>query len=80
MPLRDFLAGPAVALLYPFVREAFANLTLRGRFGPVWLNPFNVRAMAEGLPDTIPPDNVSPPARSDAPGPSPDAAESKARR
>lgn len=31
-------------LLFPFVREAVSNLTGRGRFGPVWLNPFNVRA------------------------------------
>ena len=29
-------------IMFPFVREAVANLTGRGRFGPVWLNPFNV--------------------------------------
>jgi len=45
----DTTAPPALleigaALLYPFVREVVANLTGRGRFGPVWLNPFNVRA------------------------------------
>jgi preprotein translocase subunit SecB len=31
------------AMLYPFIREVVANLTIRGRFGPVWLNPFNLR-------------------------------------
>jgi preprotein translocase subunit SecB len=31
------------AMLYPFIRELVANLTIRGRFGPVWLNPFNLR-------------------------------------
>jgi preprotein translocase subunit SecB len=38
------LTEVAAAMLYPFVREAVANITGRGRFGPVWLNPFNVRA------------------------------------
>lgn len=49
MPLPDFLNGPAIAFLYPFVREAFANLTGRGRFGPVWLNPFNVQQASQAL-------------------------------
>jgi preprotein translocase subunit SecB len=44
MPLEDFLKNNSVALLYPFVRETFANVTQRGRFGPVWLNPLNTRA------------------------------------
>jgi preprotein translocase subunit SecB len=44
MPLEDFALKNSAALLYPFVREAVANLTGRGRFGPVWLNPFNIAA------------------------------------
>jgi preprotein translocase subunit SecB len=36
------LQGPAA--LYPFIREAVVNLTSRGRFGPVYLKPFNFRA------------------------------------
>ena len=37
------------ALLFPYVRETVSNLTARGRFGPIWLHPFNVRAaVAEG--------------------------------
>lgn len=39
------IAGPT--LLYPFLREAVANLTARGRFGPVWLKPFNIKAAIE---------------------------------
>jgi len=39
LSVRDFvLSAASVSLLYPFVREAFAAVTLRGRFGPVWLN------------------------------------------
>jgi preprotein translocase subunit SecB len=34
-------------MLYPFLREAVANLTGRGRFGPVWLNPFNFMLLAQ---------------------------------
>jgi preprotein translocase subunit SecB len=44
MPLDTFIQHNSVSLLYPFVREAFANLTQRGRFGAVWLNAFNTRA------------------------------------
>ncbi len=39
-------AGPST--LYPFLREVVANLTMRGRFGPVWLKPFNFQALAKG--------------------------------
>lgn len=31
--------GPAA--FYPFLREAIANITMRGRFGPLWLKPYN---------------------------------------
>ncbi len=49
LPLKDYVRGPAPAMLYPFVREAVAGLTWRGRFGPVWLSPFNVAAvMSQG--------------------------------
>jgi preprotein translocase subunit SecB len=49
LALRDYVRGTAPAMLYPFVREAVAGLTWRGRFGPVWLSPFNVAAvMSQG--------------------------------
>ena len=40
-----FAQANAVALLVPFVREVIANLTMRGRFGPVWVNPVNLSAV-----------------------------------
>jgi preprotein translocase subunit SecB len=43
----SFLVQGGVSMLFPFVREAVANITMRGRFGPIWLNPINVRALVE---------------------------------
>ena len=42
----DFASAQGLATLYPFLREAVANLTARGRFGPVYLLPFNFTAAA----------------------------------
>jgi len=36
--------GPST--LFPFLREAVASLTLKGRFGALWLKPFNFVAAA----------------------------------
>ncbi len=36
------LAEIVATMTFPFLREAVANITSRGRFGPIWLNPFNV--------------------------------------
>jgi preprotein translocase subunit SecB len=47
--VRQFLTGGAVSFMYPFLREAFANLTGRGRFGAVWLNPIDARVLAAQL-------------------------------
>lgn len=44
-PLDQYVQTHGPTLLMPFVREAVANLTGRGRFGPVWLHPVNVLAM-----------------------------------
>jgi preprotein translocase subunit SecB len=44
MPVERYLATSGAALLYPFVRELVANLTGRGRFGPLWLAPLNIVA------------------------------------
>ena len=61
MPLNTYLAGPGAALLYPFVRQVVADLTWRGRFGPVWLSPTNVLAPAAVAPATVRlPGKVSP--------------------
>ena len=51
MPPSTYVQQVGAALLFPFLRETVANLTMRGRFGPVWLKPFNVRAaIAQGTP------------------------------
>jgi preprotein translocase subunit SecB len=38
------LLRTGVTILFPFVRENVANLTMRGRFGPMWIKPINVQA------------------------------------
>ncbi|MBA2527670.1 MAG: protein-export chaperone SecB [Pyrinomonadaceae bacterium] len=44
----EYAQNMGAAALYPFLRETVASITLRGRFGPVWLKPFNF-ALAEGV-------------------------------
>lgn len=57
LSLKDYVRTTAPAMLYPFVREAVASLTWRGRFGPVWLAPFNVAAvMAHATEETAIPE------------------------
>lgn len=46
LPLAQYAPANSWGLLYPFAREAVANLTGRGRFGPVYLKPMNFIAMA----------------------------------
>src|SRR6266508_2819887 len=49
MPLEQYLRVNGAPMLVPFLREAVANLTGRGRFGPLWLAPTNITAItAEG--------------------------------
>lgn len=40
----DYLGQQGPAMMFPFVREALANITGRGHFGPLWLAPFNIKA------------------------------------
>lgn len=44
MPLERYAALNGVVMLFPFLRELVANVTGRGRFGPVWLHPVNFAA------------------------------------
>ena len=47
--VEPYLQSNGWALLFPFLRESLANITSRGRFGPIYLNPVNVLALvAEG--------------------------------
>lgn len=45
----EYARNMGASALFPFLREAVSNLTLRGRFGPVFLRPFNFQA-AELIP------------------------------
>jgi preprotein translocase subunit SecB len=45
---KDYVVNAGAALLYPFVREVIANITQRGRFGAVWIPPFNMRLVMSG--------------------------------
>jgi preprotein translocase subunit SecB len=42
----EYVRGSGWFVFYPFLREAVANLTMKGRFGPVWLKPVNIAAAA----------------------------------
>jgi preprotein translocase subunit SecB len=42
LPIVEFVNTPAaISLVYPFLRQSLADLTVRGRFGSVWLNLIN---------------------------------------
>jgi len=45
LPPDEYVKTLGATTLYPFLREFLANLTMRGRFGPVWLNPLNIQAL-----------------------------------
>lgn len=45
LPPLEYLGQQGPAMMFPFVREAIANLTGRGRFGALWLAPFNLHAV-----------------------------------
>jgi preprotein translocase subunit SecB len=44
-PLTDYVRVNGLVMLYPFLRELVANVTSRGRFGPLYLNPVNFLAL-----------------------------------
>ena len=43
------LLHAGVSMLFPFVRETIANVTMRGRFGAMWMKPINVQAAIENM-------------------------------
>lgn len=45
----EYVTTAGVSALFPFVREAVANITGRGRFGTVYLRPINVQVVTNGL-------------------------------
>ena len=59
MSVPEYAQASAAALLYPFARELVANLTGRGRFGPLWLHPFNFVAAVAGGSSLRPPERAA---------------------
>jgi preprotein translocase subunit SecB len=47
MPPSEYVVTAGTSALFPFLREALANLTMRGRFGPIWLNPINPQLLIQ---------------------------------
>ncbi|MEP6494942.1 MAG: protein-export chaperone SecB [bacterium] len=47
LSIAEYLQRGSAPTILPFLREAVANVTGRGRFGPLWLKPLNLTA-AEG--------------------------------
>lgn len=45
MALKDYLARIAPVMMMPFLRETVANITGRGRFGPLYVNPVNLTGL-----------------------------------
>jgi preprotein translocase subunit SecB len=60
MRTSEYARTNGLALMFPFVRETVANLTSRGRFGPLWLNPTNIRALFTAVTDEPVSDDVAP--------------------
>jgi len=44
LSVEEYVKNQGSAMLMPFLRETVANLTGRGRFGPIWLRPLNLKA------------------------------------
>lgn len=60
LELAKYLQHSGPLLLYPFLRQTVADLTLKGRFGPIWLSPFAPGAFAGAAP----PKEATPPSKS----------------
>ncbi len=53
MPIEQYIRVSGPAMVYPFIRQVVADLTLKGRFGPLWLNPVNFVAAAQTLRSVV---------------------------
>ncbi len=47
LPPVEYVTTHGATMLFPFARELLANLTMRGKFGPIWLTPTNFLAAAQ---------------------------------
>ncbi len=43
----EYARGMGPAAFFPFLREAVASLTMKGRFGAIWLKPINFLAVPQ---------------------------------
>lgn len=50
LPPAEYVRAFAGPTLYPFARELIANITMRGRFGPVFLKPINFTLVTTNEP------------------------------
>lgn len=50
VPADSQLLQAGVTILFPFVRETIANMTMRGRFGATWIKPMNVQSILGAAP------------------------------
>jgi preprotein translocase subunit SecB len=58
----EYAMGMGPAAFFPFLREAVASITWKGRFGPIWLKPLNFLAL-EPIAQTGEPESLlAPPA------------------
>jgi preprotein translocase subunit SecB len=58
MPMTQYVRTSGPAMVYAFVRQMVADLTWRGRFGPLWLSPVNLVAMTDQPPREVREDTV----------------------
>lgn len=43
--LKQFAAGPALRILYPYIRELVSSITARGIYSQVWLDPMQAQML-----------------------------------
>jgi preprotein translocase subunit SecB len=55
LKLSEYVREPLITTLFPFAREAVAALTGRGRQGPLYLKPFNLKAALQSMSDELVP-------------------------
>jgi preprotein translocase subunit SecB len=59
LPLKEYLMRAGPPTLYPFIRETLASLSLKGRFGALWLPPTNFTGTAEKMLADITPEPIN---------------------
>lgn len=42
-----FASGPALRIIFPYLRECVSNATSKGLYGPVWLDPMHAQLISD---------------------------------